>query len=297
MNQIHEFLKSNLSVSPQVKLTESELLEVIEINSGYINNTVKSELKSYFQHKYRNYSLTIDCMIYWNLTLIQIVFPKCPNYNQGENLSNLGYFNQIWINLTNNLIALKFLFESGLDTQAKTIFRSSIELADLALIVLYDNEYFLSHSTPQPKKQGNPFISPKNNTLTTKAKEIIATLHKSDSTVINKIWEGLRVNQYEVLSETSHGNFLHNVLNAYKPVEDNKFIPSIGGNKWIDLDRVLSDICLHHVTLKRHITWILDSKHAIDLFDNKTTPHKFIFYLDTVMALKLLGKLYDAQFE
>lgn len=200
------------------------------------------------------------------------------------------------ITLTNNLIALKFLFENGLDTQAKTIFRSSIELADLATIVLYDNDYFLSHSTPQQKKQGNPFISPKNNTLASKAKDIINTLHKSDS-AINRIWEGLRVNQYEVLSETSHGNFLHNVLNAYKLTDNNNFIPSIGGGKWVDLDRILSDICLHHVTLKRHITWILDSKHSINLFDNKTAQHKFIFYLDTLIALKLLNKLYIPQME
>lgn len=92
MDQVHEFLKSNLSVSSEVKLTESELLEIIEINSSYINDTVDGELKNYFQNKYKDYSLTIDCLIYWNLTLIQIIFPKCPEYKQGTDLSNLGYF-------------------------------------------------------------------------------------------------------------------------------------------------------------------------------------------------------------
>lgn len=294
MKHLHDFLKSNLLISPTVELKEAELSDIIEACSSYINGTVMGELKHHFQNKYKMYSLTIDCLIYWNLILIQILFSRYPPNKEHSELSDVGYFNQVLITLTNNLIALKFLFENGLDTQAKTVFRHSIELSDLALVVLHDKDFYQSHSSPQLSKKGNPFVSPKNNTIASKAKEIIVEFHGSG--YMERIWQSLRIDQYEVLSELSHGNYLHTILNSYKHCEDSDhFIPSIGGGKWKDLDRVLSDICLHQVTLKRHITWMLDKKHDLNLFDNKTTEHRFIFYLDCVIAVKLLPNLYSPQ--
>ena len=306
MKKVNEFLKSKLTTSRFVqKLTEEELLEALEANSTFINDNGEGELKVYFQDKYKEYSLTIDCLIHWYITLTVSLLAKYSNFTDGTK-NNAGYFTQILFTLTNNLIALKYLFENGLDTQAKSVFRNSIELSDLALIVLHDNDYFLTHSSPQRKNWWNPFVSPKNNTLANKAKEIIAELYnrtdsnqgnKKDDSVnsLKKIWDTIRNGQYEVLSENSHGNYVHNILNAYKLSDDHgNYVPSIGGQKWRNLDRTLSDICIHQIASRRHITWTLKLKHNIDLFDNKVLEHRFIFFLDTVLG-ELLDKIGEGQ--
>jgi|GEM_PF-3767872 hypothetical protein len=303
MKKVNEFLKSKLTTSGFTqKLTEEELLEALEANSTFINDNGENELKLYFQEKYREYSLTIDCLIHWYITLTVSLLSKYSNFIDGIT-NNAGYCTQILFTLTNNLIALKYLFENGLDTQAKSVFRNSIELTDLALIVLYDNNYFLTHSSPQRKDWWNPFVSPKNNTLANKAKEIVVELYRTDSTQEDKneinslktIWDTIRNGQYEILSENSHGNYIHNIFNAFKLSDDHgNYVPSIGGQKWRNLDRTLSDICLHQIASRRHITWTLKLKHNIDLFDNTVLEHRFIFFLDTVLG-ELLPKIAEGQ--
>ncbi len=278
MKRVNEFLKSKLTNIKSIqKLTDKD----------------------------REYSLTLDCLIHWFITLTVSLLSKYSNFVEGTK-DNAGYFTQMIFTLTNNLIALKYLFENGLDTQVKSVFRNSIELSDLALIVLYDNNYFLKHSSPQRKGSWNPFVSPKNSTVEKKAKEIIAELYKMSNSKdgdksansinsLMKVWDSIRNGQYEILSENLHGNYIHNIFNAYKLSDDNgNFVPSIGGQKWRNLDRTLSDICLHQIAFKRYITWTLELKHNIDLFDNKILEHRFIFFLDTVIG-ELLPNIFKGQ--
>lgn len=234
MNQLNDFLKSNIRIYPNTLLEEKELIEILAACSSFVNDWGDHEIKQYFQKRYSDFSLTLDCLIYWNITLTQVLFRKCPEFTRDCNLSNLGYFNHILITLTNNLISIKFLFENGLDTQARMVFRHSVELADLAIVVLHDKPFFLSHSSPRSGKQGNPFLSPKNNTVAEKAKQIMASFHERDgqktpgSKASDQFWKILRSNQYEVLSELSHGNFLSNILSSYKVSEESgNYIPAV----------------------------------------------------------------------
>lgn len=306
MKRVNEFLKTQF-VSPSLaqKLTEEELSEALTANTTFINEMNEGELKAYFHSTYADYSLTLDCLLHWYLTLAVSLLRRFPNYLEDPK-NNGSYFTHLLFTLTNNLIALKYLFENGLDTQAKSVFRNSIELSDLALLVLYDNVYFLNHTAPQQKSGGNRFISPKNYTLAKKAGEVITELYtrtesgsgsKKDSSIntLKRVWDTIRNGQYEVLSENYHGNYVYNILNAYKLSDENgNFVPSIGGHKWRNLDRTLSDICLHQIAFRRHVTWTLKLKHNIDLFDHSTIEHRFIFFLDTVLG-GLLPKIAAGQ--
>ena len=140
-------------------------------------------------------------------------------------------------------------------------------------------------------------MSPKNKTLLMSTETIIEEINKSfndeydTSNIINLFWKTLRREHYETLSESVHGNYLYNISNSFKKNKEGRMIPSLSGGEWLDLEESLSLICLHQITLKRYFTWCLDLKHDIDLFDNANLLHKLIYFLDVVMAKKLMPVL------
>ncbi len=302
MRETIKYLKEIVAISNDVALSTKELMEIIKSLESFINPQSESnDLRKHFKDEYSTYSLTIDCLIFWNIAIVQIMLANSPEFRTIEGLTNKGYFTQLWIHLTNNLIGIKYLFENGLDSQVKHIYRNSIELSDLAISVLYDKVFFENHRKPNIKKAGNPFVSPKNNTISKFAEKVIKDVNKelNDSFDTNKVisifWKRNRHEQYSILSESAHGNYLRNVLNSFKENTNGKYLPSIGGNKWKNLERQLSDICLHQITLKRYITWILKLKHNIDLFDDSYGLHKFIYFLDVVIGKKFLPEIIKPQ--
>jgi len=299
MIKTYKYLRDNISLVTKDRLHIDELKNIINNLDSFVNEKQeKNKLKEFFYSEYKTYKLTIDCLVLWNICATQIMLANSPELKtENSNLTNKGYFSQLLIHLTNNLIGVKLLFENGLAAQAKYSYRNSIELTDLAISILYDNSFFENHRTPNLKKSGNPFISPKNSTISKFAENVIEKVNNemahnaNSSNVLSVYWKRLRKEQYEILSESAHGNYLHNILNTYRKKDNETFSPSLGCNEWLELERPLSDICLHQIIIKRYYTWILKIKHGIDLFDNQNELHKFIYFLDVVIAKKFLGEL------
>ncbi len=299
MIKTYKYLQDNISIGVNNEFNIHELNNIIKSFDSFFSEKQESnELKDFFYSEYKTYKLTIDCLILWNICATQIMLANSPELKIEESeLTNKGYFSQLLIHLTNNLIGVKFLFENGLAAQAKFVYRNSIELSDLAMSILYDTDFFENHKKPNLKKSGNPFISPKNSTISKFAENVIEKVNEKlgdnvdSSKIISVFWKRLRSEQYEILSESAHGNYLHNILNAYGKNNNEKYSPSLGRNKWKELERPLSDICLHQITIKRYFTWILKLKHNIDLFDNQNELHRFIYFLDIVIGRNFLKEI------
>lgn len=300
MKETSKFLISKLDSTKDTVINIEELELILNALSSFVeSNNEENEICTFFKQEYKIFSLTIDCIIFWNLSLNQILFTTTPEFNTKENkqISNLGYFNFLLIQLTNNLIGMKYLLEKGLDTQAKALYRNSIEISDLGIACLFDEEYFENHRTPNEKKPGNPFISPKNFSVAQKADKVLDQLYEEElkssenNVSIKPIMFKIRHEQYNILSESTHGNYLHNFLNAYKMTGEDNYVPSIGGGTWKNMEYPLSDICLHLIGFKRHTAWILKSKHDIDLFDNSSIQAKLIYYIDCIVGENFLEDL------
>ncbi|XOV67543.1 MAG: hypothetical protein ACFHU9_18165 [Fluviicola sp.] len=306
MQEVKEFLLSKHSEVDEANISREELGEMLNSLSTYVPNYYgKSDLaeRVFFKKRYRDFALTIDCLILWNLCLNLEILEKLGPIREDKGLNNLRYFSFILIHTTNNLIGVKQMLEVGLDSQARALYRNSIEMADLGLVCLYDEQYFKDHATPNEGKTGNPYISPKNSTLRKKVVEILEDLHKRipgkvDSfKTIKPLWVAIRDDHYSMLSESTHGNYLHNILHAYKYIEGDRMIPSLGGGCWNNLELPLSDICIHQISYRRYLTWCLDIKHDIDLLDNSKGRHAFIYFLDVVIGQYLIKKVVEPRIE
>lgn len=305
MTETFQYLRDNISIGFNNELNIVELEDLLKSFGSFFNESEEqNELKEFFRTEYKTYSLTLDCLILWNICAAQIMIANSPELSaEKRDLTNKGYFTQLLFHLTNNLISIKCLFEKGLASQPKYIYRNSIELSDLAISVLYDSNFFENHKKPNLKKKGNPFISPKNATISKIAEDMIKKVNNElgesidSSNILSVFWKRLRSEQYEILSESAHGNYLHNLVNVYKENSDGTYSPSLGGDEWKGLERQLSDMCLHQITTKRYFTWILKLKHDIDLFDNHNKLHRFIYFLDIVIGKNFIKEIIKTQID
>jgi hypothetical protein len=304
MRETKNFLIENLNLIPKERLKESELVKSMnELESLFQTKGIDSVNKKFFEEKYEIYNLTLDSLILWNINLTNIMLSESPELKSNLEPTQKGYFTHLQIHLTNNLFAVKHLLNLGLDTQAKSVYRNSIEISDLALVVLNKKDFFKNHIKPNLNKKGNPFISPKNKTIASNAESILIEINNiidkgaNSKNVIDIYWKAIRREHYANLSESAHGNFYQNIQNSFKKTVNYKFISSIGGGKWLNMEKSLSDLCLHQIALKSYLTWSLDLKHNIDLFDNSTLSHKLIWYIDVVIGKKLLRELIKPMYE
>lgn len=291
---------------PEERFTKEQLKESLEsFESWFESKKIQSENQEFFEKEYSVYSLTLDALIIWNISITLIMLEESPELKSeaDSEYTQKGYFTQLLILLTNNLFSVKYLYELGFDTQAKTVYRNSIEISDLALCILYRKDFFENHIKPNHKKEGNPFISPKNKTIEGMSESVMREIGKSlgrkqnSKEAFDIYWNAIRKDHYTKLSESAHGNFYHNVINSLKKISHNKFVPSISGGKWIEMEQSLSEICLHQIAMKRYFTWALDIKHDINLFDNSTYSHKMIWYLDVIIGAKFLRILIEPMIE
>ncbi|WP_028888767.1 hypothetical protein [Tenacibaculum ovolyticum] len=298
MQKFKKFLIDNLKIVPKERFKKSELTESLnQFENLFQNNQFNFENEFFFKEKYEVYDLALNSLILWNLSLTNILLKESQELKHNPIPTQKEYFTHLQIHLTNNLLSVKHLFNLGLDTQAKNIYRNSIEISDLALCILNKKDFFEIHIKPQLNKKGNPYISPKNKTLQSQAEHVMIGINKhlknETKNIIEVCWKEIRKEHYSSLSESAHGNFFQNTQNSLKKTHTNKFIPSIGGGKWLGMEKSLSDICLHQIASKGYLTWSLDLNNNIDLFDNSTVPNKLIWFLDFVIGKKLLKELIE----
>ena len=120
MKKVSQFLVDNLRLVGSDRMNLSELNSVLgSLESFFISSKIPLSSEKFFKKKYSDYSLALDCLILWNVSLTQIILANSPDLLKGKKRNQKEYFAHLIIHLTNNLFSIKSLLDLDLTHKQK----------------------------------------------------------------------------------------------------------------------------------------------------------------------------------
>lgn len=287
-----------MKLNEEIKGKIREILS--EKNDGsynWLNNDwydkIQKEIKDSYEDKIKENRETLKLIDSNLLEFYQLIFLRnqkflltiseyFDNFEEKKHPINKGTFTYnvlydlkfIFNHLINNSIAIKRLITNGLNSQATMIFRSSIELFELAIAIVGDENFYKQYKSKIDRVNStafNEFKTPKFETI----KIVVNKIIKNEIIRVNKInypkeiwreFEKFRNNSYSEYSKLSHWNYQYLVTGFFSSSldsEDEGLDITTGGKIDKRTVSLLSQIIFYHIIAFQILIILIVMKHKM----------------------------------
>ncbi|NTV25429.1 MAG: hypothetical protein HGB01_04380 [Chlorobiaceae bacterium] len=171
---------------------------------------------------------------------------KFEHISDGSNrMYQIRHFGLFLSNLVNSLLGIHLLIENGLHLQAKQLFRSYIEYADIGIAVLADQDFYVNYRTMGDSKEQQDKVW-WNYTRPRALNKILEKIFKDEE--LKDFWglyRSIREPMYSHYSDYVHAHHMANLDSAFSYDDQRrKNVISVGGAITSEMNHTLDSLIL-----------------------------------------------------